>query len=87
MDNYLSLDDVRELYPDIILYDGFDEAIIGVCERHTQTPAIAYSTDKIIDILMSQGMNEEEAWEYFDFNVFGAWVGEATPYFIDKIKV
>ena len=36
---------------------------------------------KVIDILM-RDMPEEEAWEYFDFNIAGAFVGELTPIFI-----
>ena len=27
-------------------------------------------------------MTEEEALEYFDYNVQGAWVGEGTPIFV-----
>ena len=29
------------------------------------------------------GMSYDEAMEYFDFNVQGAWVGENTPIFLD----
>jgi hypothetical protein len=28
-------------------------------------------------------MSWEEAVEYFDFNVAGAWVGESTPVFLE----
>ena len=28
-------------------------------------------------------MSSDEATEYFDFNVVGAWVGESTPVFLD----
>ena len=28
------------------------------------------------------GMTEEDAVEYFDYNVQGAWVGEGTPIFL-----
>jgi len=31
------------------------------------------------------GMTEEEAIEYFEFNVTGAWVGEGTPAFVYKV--
>jgi hypothetical protein len=27
--------------------------------------------------------SEEEAMEFFEFNVVGAWVGEHTPIFVD----
>ena len=28
------------------------------------------------------GMTQEEALEFFEFNVVGAWVGEQTPIFV-----
>ena len=28
------------------------------------------------------GMSEEEAYEYYNFNMLGAWVGDGTPAFI-----
>jgi hypothetical protein len=35
--------------------------------------------------LIKEGMSEEEAEEYFQFNVEGAWVGENTPIFLEKL--
>jgi hypothetical protein len=32
-------------------------------------------------------MTEEEAEEYFQFNVEGAWVGDNTPVFIEPLKI
>ena len=31
---------------------------------------------------MEDGMTEEEAVEYFEFNIIGAWMGEETPCFL-----
>ena len=61
--------------------DGFDKAIIGVGSRCGQPDIIAYDVNKCIKILMDQGMTDEEAMEFFEFNVVGAWVGEETPIF------
>lgn len=37
----------------------------------------------MIETLVSRdGMTYEDAQEYYDFNVVGAWVGEATPCFV-----
>jgi len=55
--------------------DGFDEAIIGVDETSMR---LIYSVKKCIEILMSE-MSEEDALEYFNFNVNSAYVGEKTP--------
>jgi hypothetical protein len=76
------LDTIREEMPDVLLCDGFDEALIGVCVRFGQEPIAAYDYEKYLEILMRGGMNREEATEYFDFNVIGAWVGERTPCFL-----
>ena len=73
---------LSEEYPDLLKADGFDEAVIGVVER-LGTQAICYDTEKVIEILM-RDMPEEEAWEYFQYNIAGAWVGEHTPFFLTK---
>lgn len=61
----------------------FDEAIIGVAERIGMEAVVAYDTDKVIEILARE-MTEEEAVEYFEFNILGAYVGERTPIFVKK---
>jgi hypothetical protein len=73
---------LSETYPDLLKADGLDEAIIGVVER-MGTQAICYDTDKVIEILM-RDMTEDEAWEYFQYNIAGAWVGEHTPFFLTR---
>jgi hypothetical protein len=66
-----------------LVIDGMDEAIIGVAQQFTNAPLVAYSMSKIINILMEQGMDHEEALEYFEFNIQGAWLGEGTPVIVD----
>ena len=76
---------ISEEYPDLLKADGFDEAIIGVVQR-MGIQAICYDEDKVIEILM-RDMSEEEAYEYFDFNIAGAWVGESTPFFLQRMEL
>lgn len=67
---------------EFIIADGFDEAVIGFCE---QSMRLIYSVNKCLAILQKD-MNEEDANEYFWFNVQGAYVGEKTPIWcIDNI--
>jgi|TARA_R100001244_G_scaffold14875_3_gene16444 hypothetical protein len=76
--------EIEEKYEDeqMLFADGFDKAIIGVA--HIQNKRIvSYDTKKCIKILMKD-MTQEEAVEYFDFNVLGSYVGEYTPAFIEK---
>ena len=63
--------------------EEFDEAIIGVSERIGDEPVVAYDTTKIVEIL-SRSMTVDEAYEYFEFNILGAYVGEKTPAFITR---
>lgn len=73
------LNRIVEIYPDedILKADGFDDAIIGVDYQHTE-PRLIYSVTKCLEIL-EKDMDSEEAMEYFDYNVRGAYVGEQTP--------
>ena len=65
-----------------LVADGFDEAIIGV-GRQFNTDIVVYDEEKCIKILMERdGMTDEEAEEFFEFNVVGAYVGEHTPIFV-----
>jgi len=77
------IDEILKYYPEeeFLMADGFSEAIIGVEENEMR---LIYSVSKCLKILMfppndSEGMSEEEANEFFTFNVSGAYVGEKTP--------
>ena len=84
-------DMLDEMLPDeeILQADGFDEAIIGYAEvwlNSSQERVMAYDRDKCIEVLMERDdMGWDEANEYFDFNVAGAYVGEKTPVFISRV--
>ena len=73
-----------EEYPDLLKLDGFDEAIVGVVQR-IGLQAICYDTHKVIEILMKD-MSEEDAWDYYSYNMLGAYVGESTPVFLEMIE-
>ena len=68
-----------------LLADGFEDALIGTCEgwfgNARQTVAL-YDVALCMRVLMESGMEEEEeAAEWIDFNVTGAYVGPTTPVF------
>jgi hypothetical protein len=72
---------------DLLFADGLDDAIIGVGERCSKQNVVVYSYQKVIDILMTRdGMTHEDAIEFFDFNIGGAWVGERTPVWMHDIE-
>ena len=75
--------ELKEINPEALLADGFEDAYIGVCEVFNRPPLAAYDRDRCIEILMERdGMDRDEAEEYFNFNVSGSWVGENTPVYI-----
>lgn len=65
---------------EIQLADGYEDAFVGIATQFNRTFAV-YDRSKCIDIL-TKDMSHDEAEEYFQFNVEGAWVGENTPAFI-----
>jgi len=78
------MDRLAEEYPDLLRMDGFDDAILGVVER-IGLQTVCYDLNKVIAILMEQGMDEQDAWDWYQFNMVGAWVGEATPVFLERL--
>ena len=73
------LEIVKEQFPDALIADGFDEAIIG----YTHRGQLVYKVSKMLDILMTrEKMSECDADEYLSYNVLGAYVGEMTPVYI-----
>ena len=71
---------IIENYPDeeILKADGFDEAVIGIATDFTE-PRLIYSVQKCLEILIGEGMTNEDALEHFCYNVSGGYVGEKTP--------
>jgi hypothetical protein len=79
----MTREQISEWNPDALICDGFDDAIIGMAERINLGPVVAYSVDKIINIMIERdGMTYEEAMEYYDYNILGSWMGDNTPIFI-----
>tara|TARA_R110000744_G_scaffold65259_1_gene134085 strand:- start:5602 stop:5835 length:234 start_codon:yes stop_codon:yes gene_type:complete len=67
--------------------DGMSEALLGqmTMAKWEDNPyeVLVYSVDKIIEILIDRdGMTEEEAVEFFEFNIEGAYMGRMTPVYV-----
>ena len=72
----------------MLLADGFEGAFIGVSTRCGQPTLAVYDANKCLQILIDRDdMNHEEALEYFNFNVIGAWVGDETPLFLESMSL
>lgn len=70
---------------ELLSADGFDDAVLGVVfDNMNAVPRIAYSISKCVKILVDRDhMSPDEAREYFDFNVEGAYMGEKTPIWVE----
>jgi len=84
---------ISEAKEEALFADGFDDAIIGHCSRRNKNPfrdsdfAVVYDYNKCLKILQDRdGMTENEADEYMEFNVIGAYVGIYTPVFVNLIE-
>ena len=51
---------VAEWNENALFADGFEDAIIGVCERFGSEPVVAYDRERCIEILVEQ-ISEEDA--------------------------
>lgn len=71
---------------EMLTADGFDKAVLGVATRCAHGDVVVYDYEKCVEVLMERdGMTDEEAIEFMDFNVVGAYVGEGTPFFLHRM--
>lgn len=69
---------------ELLFFDGFDDAIIGLGQRFNDS-FVVYDQDKILSILQERdGLSSDEAIEFFDYNIIGAWLGPKTPCCVSK---
>jgi len=78
-----NIEKISEVNPKALLADGFNDAILGMCMQFGQEPVVAYDYDKCLEILQKD-MSYEDAVEYMEFNVVGAYMGIYSPVFIIK---
>ena len=72
---------------EILKVDGFDDCIVGTVSRCTSNTILCYDVQKMITKMMERdGMSYEDAREYYEFNILGAWVGEGTPMFLERFE-
>lgn len=67
----------------LVLACGFESAILGVADIQGHSVVI-YSRDRILNSLMLDGLEYEEAVEHFEFNIAGAYVGPQTPVYVEE---
>jgi hypothetical protein len=76
---------------ELMRIDGHDNAIVGVIRgtgfpHNTEAPRLVYDVDKILENLMGDGIDEEEAEEFFEYNIIGSYMGKQTPLFLNRVS-
>lgn len=62
--------------------DGFDQAIVGMCtcwDGDKRVERVIYDGPSMVGYLIADGMSADEAYEYIDKNIEGAYIGPETP--------
>ena len=62
--------------------EEYDDAIAGIAsvwQQNQQVETLIYSGEKLVEILVNQGITEDEAIEHISINMEGAYVGLSTP--------
>lgn len=83
----LNREEISDNYGELVFLDppeSFDDCILGVSQNCAGDTYVAYSYMKCIEKL-KEDMSEDEAIEYFDYNIIGSYVGEHSPCFIYEI--
>jgi hypothetical protein len=82
-------EEISEQYGDELLFldppEQFDSCIAGVATRCGMGNVVVYDADKVIKALTTGDMSEEDAQEWFEFNILGAYIGENTPMFLSTL--
>jgi len=76
----LNIDDL----PDgVVLLTGLEKSVVGITEEFGGIFRIMYSRSKIMDILKERDeMTEDEAYEFYTYNILGMHVCEQNPIFL-----
>jgi hypothetical protein len=71
----------------LLLEPAMDVAIVGLVSGAGRQPVVCYDRDKVVQVLVERdGMERDEAEEFFDVNIEGAYVGPETPMFISSTQ-
>lgn len=76
---------ISEINPEAILWDGLDDAIIGI----TQDGRVVYDIVMMYKVVWRDNkkhITPDEAREWVDYNILSSYVGEFTPIHIWSIN-
>ncbi|MBF84128.1 MAG: hypothetical protein CL489_06570 [Acidobacteria bacterium] len=79
-------DDLAELNPEAVIFDDFDDCIVGYATRMNAPALIIYDEDLMVENMMGRGLDYEGAVEYLSFNTWGMWAGDGTPMILRRYE-
>jgi hypothetical protein len=81
---------VNEMADENALYiDGYEDAIIGVADvwrDNTRRTVVVYDYETMILSMIGDDVTAEDAAEYIEFNISGAYVGPYQPIIVQRLK-
>lgn len=82
-ENNRSREIIRLIDENMLFCDGLDNALVGYRVGFGTNKNVAvYEHKKCIQCLVDEGMEEDEAIEFLDYNTSGSYVGDYTPCFL-----
>ena len=63
--------------------DGFDDALVG-CTYGANVVAV-YDIQRMIEVLVNEGMDHDDAVEFLEYNVVSAYLGDKTPLYVNFV--
>lgn len=68
--------------------DMFNTCLIGTAQRADGIHVAAYDSNQVIAVLqVVNHWDYDEALEWFEFNIAGAYLGDGSPVFIDLMEL
>ena len=76
------LDWINENFDEVLYPTGYEDCIVGVAVRFGGEQVAVMDLDKMLTKMQQDGMTCEEALEFYEFNIVGAYVGPNTPVYM-----
>ena len=71
-----------------LVADNLASAFLGLMFHfNVLEPVACYDYERVIQTFMADGMTEEEAIDFFEFKVIGAYAGPRTPCFVQRMSL
>jgi hypothetical protein len=70
---------------EILVMEEHENALLGLAFRCGAVVAV-YDRDAIVENLIVEGLTSEEAEDHVGYNIEGGWVGENTPWLLERLE-